>query len=84
MLGTPADRVSVVSFATDGVDPERAAEFLDRSAAVAVRAGHLSARPLMKELGISGAVRASFGVYNTPAEIDALVESVRRCARRGR
>src|SRR5439155_639013 len=57
-------------------------EKLPPSLGVAVRAGHLRARPLMRKFGIGGAVRASFGVYNTPAEVGVLVEAVERCARR--
>ena len=81
IIGNVADRVSVVTFTIDGVEPEAAAEFLDRSESIAVRAGHLSARPLLRTMGLEGAVRASFGVYNTPAEIDVLAEAVGRCVR---
>lgn len=82
VLGSPADRVSVVAFTIDGVEPRRAAEFLDRSAGLAVRADHLSCRPLLRKFGLEAAVRASFGVYNTPAEVELLADAVGRCARR--
>jgi len=42
-----------------------------------VRAGHHCAQPLMKRLGISGTLRASFSVYNTAADVDRLAEAVR-------
>jgi cysteine desulfurase len=47
---------------------------------IAVRTGHHCAQPLMARLGISGTVRASFGLYNTREEVDALVAGVRRVA----
>jgi cysteine desulfurase/selenocysteine lyase len=84
VLGAPADRVSVVSFAVEGMEPQQVAEFLDRSAAVAVRSGHLSAQPLLRSLGLTGAVRASFAAYSTPAEVEVLADAVGRCARRAK
>jgi cysteine desulfurase/selenocysteine lyase len=45
---------------------------------VAVRTGHHCAEPLMHRLGVDGTVRASFGLYNTRAEIDVLVSSIER------
>lgn len=47
---------------------------------IAVRTGHHCAQPLMHILGITGTVRASFGVYNTIAECDAFIAAVRRVA----
>jgi cysteine desulfurase/selenocysteine lyase len=84
VLGDVADRVSVVSFAVEGAEPQRVATFLDHSAGIAVRSGHLSAQPLLNKYGLDGAVRASFGAYNTAAEADTLIEAVERCARRAR
>jgi cysteine desulfurase/selenocysteine lyase len=81
VVGSVQDRVSVVAFSIDGVEPERVAEFLDRSSGLAVRAGHLSAKPLLQSLGLQGAVRASFGVYNTADEVETLLEAVSRCVR---
>ena len=48
---------------------------------IAVRTGHHCAQPLMERLGIQGTVRASFALYNTKDEIDALVEGVKRVSR---
>jgi len=45
---------------------------------IAVRTGHHCAQPLMDRLGISGTVRASFALYNTKEEVDALVSGIRR------
>jgi cysteine desulfurase/selenocysteine lyase len=73
-----------VSFVVDGVEPAKVAQFLDRTAGIAVRADHLSAKPLLRLLGTEEAVRASFGLYNTPAEADLLLDAVSRCARSAR
>ena len=48
---------------------------------IAVRTGHHCAQPVMQHYGIQGTVRASFAMYNTKEEIDALVEGVRRVSR---
>jgi cysteine desulfurase/selenocysteine lyase len=82
-VGSPADRVSV-SFTVGGTEAQQVAEFLDRSAATAVRSGHLSTQPLLRTLGLEAAARASFGAYNAPAEVEVLVEAVGRCARRAK
>jgi cysteine desulfurase/selenocysteine lyase len=81
LLGRAADRVSVVSFTLDGVGPEAVAKYLDRTAGIAVRVGHLSAQPLVRKYGVEGAVRASFAAYSTPAEARTLVEAVGQCVR---
>jgi cysteine desulfurase/selenocysteine lyase len=65
-------RIGPVSFELEGVHPHDVAEILDRHG-VAVRAGHHCAQPLMQRLGVPATARASFGVYTTPAEVDALV-----------
>jgi cysteine desulfurase/selenocysteine lyase len=75
IIGTAAHKASIVSFALDGVHPHDAGTILDRSA-IAVRAGHHCAMPLMHRLGITGTTRASFAVYNTTHEIDRLAEGV--------
>jgi cysteine desulfurase / selenocysteine lyase len=74
------DRLGPVSFELDGVHAHDVSEILDRHA-VAVRAGHHCAQPLMDRLGVAATARASFGVYTTREEIDRLVaglEDVRR------
>ncbi len=72
LLGSPRERASAISFVLPGVHPHDVGTILDAQG-IAVRVGHLCAQPLMARLGISSAVRASFGLYNTRAEIDALV-----------
>jgi len=70
-------RSAMVSFVVDGVHPHDVGTVLD-SEAIAVRAGHHCAMPLMRRLGVPATVRASFGCYTVAEEIDALVAGVRR------
>ncbi len=71
IFGTAPTKSSVVAFTLDGVHPHDLATVLDR-AGVAVRAGHHCAQPLMQRLGVTATARASFAMYNTRAEVDAL------------
>jgi cysteine desulfurase/selenocysteine lyase len=71
-------RLSVLSFTLDGVHPHDVGTVLDQHG-VAVRVGHHCAQPLMDKLCIAGTVRASFGVYNDRADIDALAAAVEAC-----
>ena len=66
---------AVVAFNVEGIHPHDGAALLDERG-IAVRAGHHCAQPLMKRLGIVGTLRASFSVYNTPAEVERLAEAV--------
>jgi len=76
--GPPAgQRGSLVSFAFDGAHPHDVAEILG-SRNVCVRAGHHCAQPLMRKLGVPATTRASFGVYNTRADVDRLIEGLER------
>ncbi|MFC9076591.1 cysteine desulfurase [Streptomyces sp. NPDC057062] len=70
------DRGSAVSFTVDGIHPHDVGQVLDERG-VAVRVGHHCARPIVRRYGIPATTRATFYVYNTPDEVDALVESVR-------
>lgn len=76
VLGRPAERVGVVSFTMEQAHPHDIGTVLD-SHGVAVRAGHHCAQPLMDRFGVPATVRASFALYNTRAEVDALVHAVR-------
>jgi cysteine desulfurase/selenocysteine lyase len=69
------DRGGILSFALDGVHGHDVAEILDRHG-VAVRAGHHCAQILMERLGVPATTRASLAVYNTPAEVDRLIEGL--------
>jgi cysteine desulfurase/selenocysteine lyase len=77
IIGTAPEKVSVVSFVVDGIHPFDIGQMLD-SRGIAVRTGHHCTQPLMDRFGIEGTVRASFAVYNTMEEVDALVEGVQR------
>jgi len=79
LLG-PADSAGIVSFAVEGVHPHDVGTILDESR-VAIRAGHHCAQPLMEVLGVEATARASFGVYNGPADVDALVRGLDRVKR---
>ena len=70
-----ADRGALVSFTVEGIHPHDLAELCNREA-VAIRAGHHCAQPLMRGSGVPATARASFSVYNTPEEVDRLVEAL--------
>jgi cysteine desulfurase/selenocysteine lyase len=76
----PEDSAGIVSFAILGVHPHDIGTILDESR-VAIRAGHHCAQPLMAALGVDATARASFGVYNGPADVQALVEGIERVTR---
>ncbi len=69
------DRGPAVSFLVDGIHPHDVGQLLD-DAGVAVRTGHHCAWPLHRRYGVLASVRATFGVYNTADEVDALVDAV--------
>jgi cysteine desulfurase/selenocysteine lyase len=75
LVGRPRERAGVVSFLVDDVHPHDLATVVDREG-VAIRAGQHCAEPLMRRLGVSATARASFALYNTSAEVDALVRAV--------
>jgi cysteine desulfurase/selenocysteine lyase len=79
LLG-PDDSAGIVSFVIEGVHPHDVATILDEGG-VAIRAGHHCAQPLMDLLGVTATARASFGVYNGAADIDALVKGIERVTR---
>jgi cysteine desulfurase/selenocysteine lyase len=76
----PADSAGIVSFAVDDIHPHDLGTILDE-ANVAIRAGHHCAQPLMDYLGVPATARASFGVYSTEADIDALIAGIARTRR---
>ncbi len=76
VYGPPAPRGALVAFNLEGVHPHDLAQFLDQRG-IAVRAGHHCAQPLMRHLGVVATTRASFAVYNTAAEVDALCAAIR-------
>ncbi len=80
IIGTASDKISVVSFVIDRVHPQDVGILLDNKG-IAVRTGHHCAEPLMNRFGVPGTIRASFAVYNTPEEVDRLVEGVKHAVR---
>ncbi len=79
LLG-PADSAGIVSFTIEGVHPHDIGTILDEGR-VAIRAGHHCAQPLMEAMGVEATARASFGVYNGPQDVDALVAGIERVTR---
>jgi cysteine desulfurase/selenocysteine lyase len=77
ILGHAQDRGGVISFVMEGVHAHDIATLLDRQG-IAIRAGHHCAEPLMGRLGVTSTARASFGVYTTLAEVDALAAGLKR------
>jgi cysteine desulfurase/selenocysteine lyase len=82
IIGRPASRAGVVSFVVDDppISPLDIAVRLDAEG-IAVRAGHHCCQPLMRRLGISGTVRASFAMYNTEDEVERFAAVVRSIVR---
>lgn len=77
IYGTTPDKASIVSFTLEGAHPHDIGTILDK-AGVAVRAGHHCAQPTMDRFGVTGTVRASFGLYNRFDEVDSLVAGLNR------
>lgn len=80
IFGTADHKDAVVSFLVGDIHHLDMGTLLDRLG-IAVRTGHHCAQPLMIRLGIQGTVRASFAMYNTTEEIDALVEGIKRVSK---
>ena len=76
IIGTAADKASVLSFTVDGVHAHDVGTILDH-AGIAVRAGHHCAMPVMRRFGVPATVRASLAFYNTREELDALGAGLR-------
>ena len=79
LFGTTPDKDAVVSFLVGDIHHLDMGTLLDRLG-IAVRTGHHCAQPVMDRLGVQGVARASFALYNTKEEIDALVSGVKRVA----
>ena len=75
LVGTAPEKCSLVSFTVEGVHPHDLGTVLD-ARGVAVRTGHHCAMPVMEYFGVPATTRASFGLYNTRAEIDLLVDAL--------
>jgi cysteine desulfurase / selenocysteine lyase len=77
LVGTAREKAAVLSFVMDGIHPHDIGTILDQEG-IAVRTGHHCAQPVMDRFGIPATVRASFGLYNTREEIDALVAGIQK------
>lgn len=75
MIGTAKEKVGVISFTLGDIHPHDIATILDHEG-IAVRAGHHCAMPLMERFNVPATVRASFGVYTTKEDIEALVKGL--------
>jgi cysteine desulfurase/selenocysteine lyase len=75
LLGPRAGRAGLVSFALEGVHAHDVVTLANEEG-IAMRGGHHCTQPLMRKLGLASSARASFYFYNTPAEVDRLVETV--------
>jgi cysteine desulfurase/selenocysteine lyase len=75
IIGTAAGKGPIVSFTMDNVHAHDIATVIDR-AGVAVRAGTHCAMPLLQRFGVTSTCRASFALYNTRAEVDALADAL--------
>ncbi|WP_374303672.1 SufS family cysteine desulfurase [Ferrovibrio sp.] len=77
IIGNAKDKAGVISFVLEGIHPHDIGTILDREG-IAVRVGQHCAHPLMERFGVPATVRASFGLYNTRAEVDALCAGLQR------
>ena len=77
IVGTARNKAGVLSFTLQGVHPHDVGTILNEDG-VAVRTGHHCAQPVMQRFGVPATVRASFYLYNTFAEVDALIAGIRR------
>jgi cysteine desulfurase/selenocysteine lyase len=80
LIGTAANKASVLSFVIPGLAPEKIAEHLDQYG-IAARAGHHCALPAVRRFGVEKTVRASLAFYNTQAEVDTLVRALHQLKR---
>ena len=76
-VGAPARAVGIFSFLLEGCHPSDLGMLLDQQG-IAVRTGHHCAQPLMERFGVPGTARASYSIYNTRADIDALFAGIRK------
>ena len=77
IVGTAKEKAGVLSFTMEGIHPHDIGTILDREG-IAVRTGHHCAQPVMQRFGLDATVRASFGLYNTRQEVDALVAGIHK------
>ena len=77
LIGTAKEKAGVLSFVLDAIHPHDIGTILDQEG-IAIRTGHHCSQPVMKRFGIAATARASFALYNTKAEVDALVRGIEK------
>ncbi|HEY4575320.1 MAG TPA: cysteine desulfurase [Thermoanaerobaculia bacterium] len=77
IVGTARRKAAVLSFTMDGIHPHDLGTILDHEG-IAIRAGHHCAQPVMERFGVPATARASFGLYNTPEEVEALAAALHK------
>jgi cysteine desulfurase/selenocysteine lyase len=77
LIGTAQDKTAVLSFVMEGIHPHDVGTVLDQEG-IAIRTGHHCAQPVMQRFGIPATARASFGIYNTRADVDALMAGLHK------
>ncbi|MEO1857620.1 MAG: aminotransferase class V-fold PLP-dependent enzyme, partial [Rubritalea sp.] len=77
--GTAANKASVLSFGIEGVHHSDLGTLMDQMG-VGIRTGHHCCQPLMQRFGITGTTRASFAIYNTEQEVEALISAVNKAS----
>jgi cysteine desulfurase/selenocysteine lyase len=77
LIGTAKEKAGVLSFVVEGVHPHDIGTILDQEG-IAIRTGHHCAQPVMERFKIDATARASFALYNTNREIDALVRGIQK------
>ena len=77
IIGTAREKAGILSFVMEGIHPHDIGTILDQQG-IAIRAGHHCTQPLMEQFGLPATARASFGMYNTLAEVDALVNGLEK------
>jgi cysteine desulfurase/selenocysteine lyase len=77
IIGTAKEKTGVLSFVMEGVHPHDIGTILDQEG-IAIRTGHHCAQPVMEQFGIDATARASFGLYNTKQEVDALLRGIEK------
>ena len=77
VIGTAEKKAGILSFVVENAHPHDVGTILDQEG-VAVRAGHHCAQPVMQRYDVAATVRASFAVYNTREDVDALVRALKK------
>ncbi|MDF7815778.1 cysteine desulfurase [Hymenobacter sp. YC55] len=81
IIGTAPEKEPLVSFTLDGIKAKDAESWFNKHTGIALRAGDLSAQPLMKSFNLEGVLRISFGYFNTHDEIDQFMDALQQCIR---